>query len=128
MMMAIGLIGILIGIVLLNWLSFKGWSIIVIICAGITSNNIAGIRVGLSVMADKFLSAGVSAAALHRVAAAAAQTLDSLPISAGVVMAHQISGVKLKDGYAPVAVVSILIPLLRTLVLCLFYCVNPNWA
>lgn len=103
-------------------------ALIVIICAGITSNNIAGIRVGLSVMADKFLSAGVSAAALHRVAAAAAQTLDSLPISAGVVMAHQISGVKLKDGYAPVAVVSILIPLLRTLVLCLFYCVNPNWA
>ena len=101
---------------------------IVIICAGITSNNIAGVRVGLSIMADKFMSAGVSAAALHRVAAAAAQTLDSLPISAGVVLAHQISGVRLKDGYAPVAVVSILIPLFRTIVLCIFYCIYPNWS
>lgn len=103
-------------------------ALIVIICAGITSNNIAGIRIGLSIMTEKFLGAGVSAAALHRVAAAAAQTLDSLPISAGVVLAHQISGVRLKDGYAPVAVVSILIPLFRTIVLCLFYCIYPGWA
>ena len=103
-------------------------ALIVVICAGITANNIAGIQVGLNIMAEKFLSAGVSAAALHRIASAAAQTLDSLPISAGVVLAHQISGVKLKDGYAPVAVVSILIPFLRTLILCLFYVANPGWA
>lgn len=103
-------------------------ALIVIICAGITSNNIAGVQVGLNIMAEKFLSAGVSAAALHRIASAAAQTLDSLPTSAGVVLAHHISGVKLKDGYAPVAVVSILIPFLRTLILCLFYVANPNWA
>lgn len=101
---------------------------IIIICAGITANFIAGVQVGLSVMSEKFLSAGISAAALHRIAGAAAQTLDSLPISAGVVLAHQISGVRLKDGYAPVAVVSILIPLFRTLVLCLFYYIYPGWA
>lgn len=103
-------------------------ALIVAVCAGITANSIAGLQVSLAVMAEKFMAAGVSAAALHRVASAAAQTLDSLPTSAGVVMAHQISGVKLKDGYLPVAVVSIVIPAIRTLILCIFYLIYPGWV
>ena len=45
-----------------------------------------------------------------------------------VIMCHDISGVKLKDGYKPVFVVSVIVPLICTYVIALLYTIYPYWA
>jgi len=95
---------------------------------GLMANSIGGIQIGLPILAQPFIAKGLSATGMHRIAMYAASTFDSLPISMFVIMCHDVSGVKLKDGYKPVFVISVLIPLICTYVIALMYTIYPYWA
>lgn len=95
---------------------------------GLMANSIGGIQIGLPILANPFIEKGLSAAGMHRIAMYAASTFDSLPISMFVIMCHDVSGVKLKDGYKPVFVISVLVPLICTYIVALMYTIYPNWA
>ena len=98
------------------------------ILVGLMANSIGGIQIGLPILAQPFIAKGLSATGMHRIAMYAASTFDSLPISMFVIMCHDVSGVKLKDGYKPVFVISVLIPLICTYVIALMYTIYPYWA
>lgn len=98
------------------------------VLVGLMANSIGGIQIGLPILGKAFVSMGLSATGIHRIAMFAASTFDSLPISMFVIMCHDISGVKLKDGYKPVFIVSVLIPLICTYVIALLYTIYPGWA
>ena len=92
------------------------------------ANSIGGIQIGLPILGKPFIEAGLNATGIHRIAMFAASTFDSLPISMFVIMVHDISGVKLKDGYKPVFVVSVLVPLICTFIIALLYTIYPGLA
>ncbi len=98
------------------------------ILVGLMANSIGGIQIGLPILGQPFIASGLNAGGLHRIAMFAASTFDSLPISMFVIMCHDISGVKLKDGYKPVFVVSVIVPLICTYVIALLYTIYPYWA
>jgi len=100
----------------------------VCILVGLMANSIGGIQIGLPILGKPFIAAGLNATGIHRIAMFAASTFDSLPISMFVIMVHDLSGVKLKDGYRPVFVVSVLVPLICTFVIALLYTIYPGWA
>ena len=98
------------------------------ILVGLMANSIGGIQIGLPILGKAFVDMGLNATGIHRIALFAASTFDSLPISMFVIMCHDISGVKLKDGYKPVFVVSVLIPLICSYVIALLYTIYPGWV
>lgn len=98
------------------------------VLVGLMANSIGGIQIGLPILGKAFISMGLNATGIHRIAMFAASTFDSLPISMFVVMCHDISGVKLKDGYKPVFIVSVLIPLICSYVIALLYTIYPGWV
>ncbi|MBR6349241.1 MAG: GntP family permease [Lachnospiraceae bacterium] len=70
-------------------------------------NPVAGMLTNLGVIAPYFIEAGVPAAAVHRMSIVASTVFDSLPTAAGIMLAHKLTGVKMKDGYGPVFVVTV---------------------
>lgn len=119
---------------LANWLTsinvggYFVFATAICILVGLMANSIGGINIGLPILGQPFIAKGLNATGIHRIAMYAASTFDSLPISMFVIMCHDVSGVKLKDGYKPVFVISVLIPLVCTYIIALLYTIYPNWA
>ncbi len=90
----------------------------------LASNPIAGMLTNLSVVGPYFIKAGIAASHLHRMNQIACTVFDSLPTSVGIIMAHKISGVKLKDGYPPLLVTTIAIPLIQMCLLTAMFAIN----
>ncbi|MFP3153865.1 hypothetical protein LQZ18_05420 [Lachnospiraceae bacterium ZAX-1] len=81
-------------------------TIAMIVMIGITANPMAGMMANLNIISPIFLKLGVPPAAIMRISVTASTVFDTLPTCVGVIMAHKISNVKLKDGYYPVFAVS----------------------
>lgn len=72
-----------------------------------------GLGIAIPIVGEIYLPMGVSAAALHRVAAVASSSLDSMPHNGGVITFLNYSHTTHAEGYKDVAVVSVIIPLLE---------------
>ena len=111
-----------------EWGGYFVFATAICILVGLMANSIGGIQIGLPILGQPFISRGLNPAGLHRIALFASSTFDSLPISMFVILCHEISGVKLKDGYKPVFVVTVLVPLICTYVIALMYTIYPAFS
>ncbi|MBQ9814875.1 MAG: hypothetical protein IJM53_04195, partial [Lachnospiraceae bacterium] len=71
------------------------------------------------------MAQGLAKGAILRICQAACSTFDSLPVSIGVQAAHRLAGVSLKEGYKHVAFITVFMPVVNTVVLCLLYTIVP---
>lgn len=69
------------------------------IVIAISANTFAGMLTNLNIVAPYFLQVGVPAHVIMRLSSTATLILDTLPTNIGIITAHNLSGVKMKDGY-----------------------------
>lgn len=94
-----------------------GAAIAVSVIAGVTGSASGGQVIALPEIAPTYLDRGVDAEQLHRVVAISSGALDSLPHNGYVVTTiRAICGESHLNAYGPVAVVTVVVPLLGTLV------------
>lgn len=92
-----------------------GAAVAVSAIAGLTGSASGGQAIALPELAPHYLDRGVDAEQLHRVVAISSGALDSLPHNGYVVTTiRAICGESHQNAYWPVAVVSVLVPLLGT--------------
>jgi H+/gluconate symporter-like permease len=70
----------------------------------------------MSSMADSYLALGIPVETLHRIATIASGGFDSLPHCGAVVAMLTITGLSHRQAYKDVAVVTVVIPVVATLV------------
>ena len=73
----------------------------------ITGGSTTGTQIALPVITPVLTSLGLSLPFIHRVGVFAATMLDSIPSSGAIIMAVNVAGLKMKDGYPPVFVSTI---------------------
>ncbi|MBM7579186.1 GntP family permease [Jeotgalibacillus terrae] len=90
-----------------------GGAVAVSVIAGMTGSASGGQTIALPLLAPGYIDAGVNQEALHRTVAISSGALDSLPHNGYVVTTIRgICGETHKDAYGPVAIVSVIVPLL----------------
>lgn len=95
---------------------------IVAIIVGFTSSAPAGLTIALTVFGPLFINQmGVDPAALHRVAALATSTFDSLPNSGGIITNLTLTGQTHKQAYKPVFVITVLLTT-AAMIVCAILC------
>ena len=99
---------------------------VIAITVGCVANVMAGMQIGIPMVAPTLLAQGMGKGAILRICQAACQTFDSLPVSIGVQAAHRLAGVPLKDGYKHIAVITVVMPICNTAILCLLYTIAPS--
>lgn len=93
-----------------------GAAIAVSVIAGVTGSASGGQAIALPEIAPTYLERGVDAEQLHRVVAISSGALDSLPHNGYVVTTiRAICGETHQNAYGPVAIVTVIVPLLGTL-------------
>lgn len=92
-------------------------SIAITVLAGMAGSASGGLGIAIPIVGPLFLPMGVSADALHRVAAVASSGLDSLPHNGAVVTFLNYSKTTHKEGYWYIFVVSVLVTLVSLAVL-----------
>ena len=94
-----------------------GAAIAVTVIAGLTGSASGGQSIALPLIAPGYIDAGANPAELHRTVAIASGALDSLPHNGYVVTTiRAICGETHQAAYAPVAVLTVLVPLLGLVV------------
>ena len=73
-----------------------------------TGGSTTGTQIALPIIAPALTKLGLSLPFIHRVGTFAATMLDSLPNSGAVIMAVGLADLKMKDGYPPVFVSTVL--------------------
>ncbi len=101
--------------------------IVAVICA-ITSNSNGGIQVALNITIPMAQQAGISMAALHRVAIFAASSLNTLPTNPGVMITCQLAKVPMKAAYRPIFVLTVVAPFVGAVIVALIYMAFPGLA
>jgi len=90
------------------------------VLAGITGSASGGMSIALGAMGETFyqqaLARGLNPEVLHRVVALACGGLDSLPHNGAVVTLLGITQITHKEGYADIGMVSVVIPILTSVV------------
>jgi len=99
--------------------------LVIAITVGCVANVMAGMQIGIPMVAPTLMAQGLAKGAILRICQAACSTFDSLPVSIGVQAAHRLAGVSLKDGYKHVAVITVFMPVVNTVILCLLYTLVP---
>ncbi|MEY8339190.1 hypothetical protein AALB16_14425 [Lachnospiraceae bacterium 62-35] len=84
--------------------------------AGFAGSALGGIQFVLANFADKFVAMGASPAALTRIMAVSALTLDSLPHNSANILTFQYCKVTYKEGYIHLVFCTVLTTLLATIV------------
>jgi len=84
--------------------------------SGITGSATGGLQIFMQTMAPSYIELGISAEVLHRIAVMASGGLDSLPHCGAVIAMLTITGMTHRQGYKDIAVVTIIIPIVATLV------------
>lgn len=87
------------------------------IISGITGSSSGGLTITMQTFAEQFKASGADLSILHRLTAIAAGSLDTLPHSSGLFLMFAWLGLTHKEGYRFVFVVSVLVPLIATIVL-----------
>ena len=99
-----------------------GAAVAVSVIAGVTGSASGGQVIALPEIAPTYLERGVEPEQLHRVVAISSGALDSLPHNGYVVTTiRAICGESHQNAYWPVAVVTVLVPLLGTLLAILLF-------
>ncbi|MDN3450506.1 GntP family permease [Planococcus sp. APC 3906] len=94
-----------------------GGAIAVSVIAGITGSSSGGQAIALPLLAPHYLDLGVNAEALHRTISISSGALDSLPHNGYVVTTIQgICGETHKAAYGSVGAVTVIVPLLGTII------------
>ena len=101
--------------------------LVAVICA-ITSNSNGGIQVALNITIPMAQQAGVSMAALHRVAIFAASSLNTLPTNPGVMITCQLAKVPMKAAYRPIFVLTVVAPFVGAVIVAVLYMLFPGMA
>jgi len=90
-----------------------GAAVAVSVIAGMTGSASGGQSIALPILAPHYLGLGVDPSALHRVIAISSGALDSLPQNGYVVTTiRAICDEKHKDAYAPLAALTVIVPIL----------------
>jgi H+/gluconate symporter-like permease len=107
-----------------------GAALAVAVIAGIAGSASGGQGLALPIIKPIFVDQlGVAPRALHRVVAIASGSLDSLPANGYVVMLiRNVCGETHARAYGPIFVVTVLIPLVGTLLAVAIYRLVPSWA
>jgi len=87
------------------------------IVAGIVGSASGGLRIFMTTLAPSYLEMGIQPEVLHRIATVAAGGLDTLPHCGAVIASFTIMGLTHRQAYRDVFVVSVLIPLIASIVL-----------
>lgn len=95
-------------------------AIAVTLLAGATGSSSGGMGIALEALGPKYVemaaTMGLNLDAFHRVASIASGGLDSLPHCGAVITLLAVTGMKHKDSYADIGMVTCVIPLLATIV------------
>lgn len=86
------------------------------IVSGISASAAGGIQLTMELFGQEFLNMGFPAEIVHRVAAIASGGLDSMPWNGSVVMMFTLSGVSYNKGYKAVAILTVVLPIVASLV------------
>ena len=85
--------------------------------SAITGSGSGGLQIFMQTMAPAYLGLGIEPQVLHRIAAVASGGLDSLPHCGAIIAMLTITGLTHKEAYRDVCVITVVIPLLTTLLL-----------
>lgn len=99
-------------------------AVVTTLLAGICASGTGGLQLSLSLFSEEFLAWGYSPDIIARVAAVACGGLDSLPWNGSIVMLFAVCGVSYNKGYKPVAVLTVILPILASLVAALAYTIK----
>ncbi len=91
-------------------------TIAVNIMAGITGSASGGLTIFMKTMAPHYIELGLDAEVLHRISSIASGGLDSLPHSGAVITMLMVMGLTHKEAYKDLGVVTIIFPLVATIV------------
>ena len=83
--------------------------------SGITGSSSGGLQIFMATFADSYLALGVSAEEIHRLVAMASGGFDSLPHCGAVIVLLQITQLTHKQGYKDIGVVTVIVPVIATL-------------
>ena len=86
------------------------------VIAGIVGSSSGGLQIFMGSLAPQFLELGIQPEVLHRIATMASGGLDSLPHCGTVVALFMILGLTHREAYRDLAVVTVVVPLIGTLV------------
>ena len=84
--------------------------------SAITGSASGGLQIFMQSMAPAYLELGIAPDTLHRIATMASGGFDSLPHCGAVVAMLTITGLTHKQAYRDVGVITVVIPVLSTLV------------
>ncbi|WP_376691798.1 GntP family permease [Wenzhouxiangella sp. EGI_FJ10409] len=84
------------------------------VVSGIVGSASGGLQIFMQTFAESYLAMGIDPQVLHRVATVASGGLDSLPHSGAVIAMLTIMGLKHREAYRDIFVVTVLIPILAT--------------
>jgi len=90
-------------------------SISINLLAGVTGSAAAGIQIFMQTFANSFLSMGMDAAVMHRLAPIASFGLNTLPHNATVVLSLKYMNVTYKESYGSVIITTIILPTLSSI-------------
>jgi len=96
------------------------------VLAGVTGSASGGMSIALEALAPKLLATGVDPAVLHRIASVSSGGLDTLPQNGAVLTLLAVAGLTHKDSYKDIFVVSLVIPVLASLLLVLLSTLGLN--
>lgn len=97
---------------------------IAVICM-MTGGSTTGTQIALPIITPALSALGLSLPFIHRVGTFAATMLDSLPNSGAVIMAVNLADLKMKDGYPPVFVSTVLATTCGTIAVALVMTLLP---
>lgn len=86
------------------------------IAAGITGSSSGGLTIAMDSLSDYFLSTGLNPQIIHRLAVISSGGLDSLPHNGTIVNELGVCKLTHKEGYRPMGVCSVVIPLITVFV------------
>jgi len=84
--------------------------------SGITGSASGGLQIFMATMAEQYVAKGIDPGTLHRLAAMASGGFDSLPHCGAVIAMLTITQLTHKEAYKDVGVVTVVIPVIATLV------------
>ncbi len=92
--------------------------------AGIVGSSSGGTAIALEVLGDQFLAMGLHPEAIHRIMIMAAGGLDTLPHCGAVITLFAVCKLNHKQSYFDLAAMTVVIPLIVTLFVCIFHLVT----
>lgn len=97
------------------------------VIAGVCGSASGGLGIAVPLLAPAFMAKGISAAALHRTMAIASAALDSLPHNGYIVtVTNGLCNETHKDAYMPVFWLTVVTPIIGTVVAVLLFTMFPN--